>query len=368
MKKIVITLSLAAATMLVASDMRTEIAVTAGHNKFDTSSKMENAGLYGARVTLYETEVNKYGFQLGYDGIKDLKYEKNTDNKIETNLHRFYGHLVIDGEQEYRVTPYLYMGGGYEYLSEEIKGERSQGFADLGLGFKYYPTAGISLLLEFGALGKFDTHDVDYNAKVGLGYTFGSPYEEKQEVIDVLDTENKMPELNSIPVKRNYMDKTEVKESLPQVTPFLEPENDTAVVEDKIDTQEGVIDSTLEMIEEAPVEAPVTKKSAPTTSAEEVTVFKTYSKDTMVISDKPEQTVAKNYKDFYVQMAAYDRSSTKPILNTLSSNGYENTSVKKRGKTKLVLVGPYATFGDASMARGALLSIADDAFITNKPL
>ena len=361
-----ITLSLLVATSLLAGDgMRTEVAVTVGKNKFDSASKMQKETIYGARVTFYETQVNKYGFQVGYDGAKDVVYKG--ENK-KTNLHRGYVHLVIDGEQEYHVTPYIFMGGGYEYLSEEIKSDSSQGFVDLGLGFKYYPYTNFHLLIEAAAVGKFETRDLEYQAKLGLGYSLGEIFKTTQEPIDVLGDEKLEKSINSLENTKPSIE-----------TPIIETpsekldsvESTTTVIEDDM--------ATLADVEESEVAMPLSEIEEP--AQEERTkkikiVQKEYPESTTTFSDSDTVEVASttsseteevsSYRDIFVQMAAYDRVSATPMVNALLENGYDNTMIEQKGQRRMVWVGPFVSIADAKMARESLLNISSDAFIKIK--
>lgn len=325
MKKTIVTLSLIATTSLFAYDtFKTQVAVTAGYNKFDSASKMEDTSLFGIRATVYENEVNMYGLQVGYEGATGIDYE---DSSKKTDLHRIFTHLVVDGEEEYDVTPYLFLGAGYEYLSEEIKGEPSQGFIDLGLGFKYFFDRNFNVLLETRAVGKFDTRDLDLTTNLGLGYMFGGKKSLKQKPIIALDKNEE--DLEKIVPKRSIdiVNAPVVKEV--QIQAYTYPEEVSAM---KIDKGERV----MPYKELSPI------VTTPVVSYEEVAV---------------------SSGDYYVQMAAYNHTATEPLMNSLAKRGYANTLVHPRGNTSLVLVGPYMSREDALSAKRSLKSIKSDAFL-----
>ncbi len=322
MKKIILTLSLITITSLVASDsLKTEVALTAGYNKFDSASSMENASLFGIRATVYENEVNMYGLQVGYECSTGIEYANEV---IKTDLHRVFTHLVVDGEEEYDVTPYLFLGLGYEYLSDEIKGEPSQGFVDLGLGFKYFLDKNFNILLETRAVGKFDTRDLDLTTNLGLGYRFGGKYSAKPEPIIALDAHKKSMDIPVPATKISIVDIPRI-----EVPSYQYPEE---VSEMTIDRGEKV--STYH-------------DTVPTATTPSVS----YEEEVIVSGD------------YYVQMAAYNSTPTQPLIDTLAAQGYENTLVYPRGESNLVLVGPFMDRDEALRMKNALRSIRSDAFI-----
>jgi len=336
MKKVIVTLSLMAVSALIASDdIRAEIALTAGYNKFDSASKMDDTSLFGIRATMYEDEVNKYGLQVGYEGAMGIAYENSTE---ETDLHRLFTHLVVDGEEEYSVTPYLFLGGGYEFLTDEIKGEPSQGFLDLGLGFKYFIDNNFKALIETRAIGKFDTRDLGFNVNVGLGYAFGGKQRTVFEPIMALGS------------------KKDLKKDATKIT----PKTAINIVKAPMIETTNHIDALTAMVNE--IDAGVkTSTVAATSSYDEIPMATTMPFDEVPVSNVNETLISSG--EYYVQMAALNSTSTQPLVNDLTGKGYNNTKVHIRENTNLVLVGPYLTRADALTAKGALKSIKSDAFI-----
>ncbi len=317
MKKTLL-LSLAALSSLMASgNLHKEVAVTAGYNKFDGASLMENAAFFGIRGTIYENEVNKYGLQVGYEGSSGVDYAQSGQT---TSVHRFFTHLIADGEEEYNVVPYLLLGLGYEYLSDEIKGEPSQGFADAGIGFKYCIDEHFNLALETRAIGKLDTRDLDFNANLALGYMFGGERRDKFKPIVAFEKEKETT------VPKSIVPKTTINViHAPMVQPTPQIDEVTALV-NEIDTNAKPI---------------VTAQTS--TNAVDATVV--------------------NSGDYYVQMAALASTPTQPLVQQLSDKGYLNTIVYPRDDANLVLVGPYSSHKEAQKAKAALKHIRRDAFI-----
>jgi hypothetical protein len=332
MKKRILTLSLLVATVLGANEtFRTEVDVTAGYNKFDSASRLDSTTFYGIRATMYETEVNRYGLQLGYEGAFGTDYEKS---KLDTDIYRLYTHLVVDGETEYRVTPYILLGGGYEYLSDEIKGETSQGFVDLGIGFKYHLNDYLSILFETRGIGKFDTRDLGFNTNLGLGYTLGGTYKEKIKPIEALDK------------KSDVSEKIAPSHNRPKLDTDMSPVKFVTTKEHRpVKFEKIVVDSRSDARYENEVDAYVKEES--------VAALPQYDTKEAAISD-----------DFYVQVAAYNVTDPEPLMKRLADKGYDNALLHQRGTTTLVLVGPYVSAKEANRIKRSLRSIKSDAFVT----
>jgi hypothetical protein len=312
MKKIVTTLSLLLATTILSADSanRVEVELTAGVNKFDSSSRLslDNATMYGLRATMYESVVDKYGFQLAYEGAYGVDYGNLRANDAkESDVHRILANLVIDGDSDYGVVPYVILGGGYEFLSDEIKGEVSQGIADAGIGFRYYLDYGLTVGLEGKVIGKFDSNDLDYLGLFSLGYALNSTRVSNDTPVNAYNKIDQTPReiINDVKVD-NIIQKTEVVPT--------EVHIDTQINEVVIDNTEVVSDEVVDSV----------------TISDEV------------ISDDM----------YYIQVAAYKSRKTYPTVRKIKDLGLENVSVKQResaiGTLNVVVVGPYATKDEAT--------------------
>jgi hypothetical protein len=308
MKKIVTTLSLLLATTILSADSanRVEVELTAGVNKFDSSSRLslDNATMYGLRATMYESVVDKYGFQLAYEGAYGVDYGKLRANDAkESDVHRILANLVIDGDSDYGVVPYVILGGGYEFLSDEIKGEVSQGIADVGIGFRYYLDYGLTVGLEGKVIGKFDSNDLDYMGLFSLGYAFNS---------------NKVPDNTPI----NASNKIEQTPRAIINDTTLVKQTEVVPTEVHIDTKinEVVIDNTA--------------------------VVSDVVVDSVTIND---EVVSDGM--YYIQVAAYQSRKTYPTVKKVKALGFDNVSVKQKessiGTLNAVVVGPYTTKDEA---------------------
>lgn len=315
MKKMMLTLSLVAGTFLMADDaLKAQVALTAGYNKFDSASSMESTLLYGVRATIYENEVQSYGLQVGYEGNIGIAYENRTNT---TDIHRLFTHLIADGEEEYGVTPYILLGLGYEYLTDEIKGELSQGFADFGIGFRYFFAENFNTSLESRVVGKFNTRDLDIMTNLGFGYMFGGKHSKKVEPIVALSPNTKAID-DMVPVSQ-INDITIANQAEDGLT-------DMEIYNEEVSNNQNGI------------------------SHEVTTPRATY-------------TATAATGSYYVQMAAYRHTATHPLMSELSAHGIHNTSVHKRGGLSRILVGPYANRYEVRNALENLKRIRSDAFV-----
>ena len=154
-----------------ANGYHVQVTPVVGKNFSDSSSKMFNSdAMYGIRATYFPVPL--YGWQIGYERADDIAYE---GTQTTTSLQRLYLNLVVDGEEEMHITPYLLLGGGYEDLGTNIEGEPDQSFVQAGIGFRYGLNRYLNLMIEGRALYKFKMEDIDYVANAGLGVMLGHP-------------------------------------------------------------------------------------------------------------------------------------------------------------------------------------------------
>jgi len=215
------------------------------------------------------------------------------------------------------------LGGGYEFLSDEIKGEVSQGIADAGIGFKYYLDYGLTVGLEGKVIGKFDSNDLDYMGLFSLGYAL-----------------NSKKVSNDTPVNAyNKIDQTPLEVIN---TPTVDNSVQSSVVvptEVKIDTQvnEIVIDNNAVVSDQFITDEVITDEA---------------------ISDEM----------YYVQVAAYKSRKTYPTVRKIKDLGIENVLVKQRdtaiGTLNVVVVGPYESALEAKHALVRVKKVDRKSYIT----
>jgi hypothetical protein len=220
MRKTLLSLALLATTALFAEhNYDYQSTIYMGHNNFDSSSKMTDNNVFGIRATAYDEQY--YGWQLGYEMLSDIKHKTalstipgKGDQKKLTDVHRGYVNLVVDGKEELGITPYVLLGGGYEYLTQETKNDVSQGFLQAGLGFKYNINNYLNAAIEGRALGKVRTRDIDFILTAGLGFMFGHTDVNVREDI-------KIEEANLLKPKEDIS--TIVNEGITAPSPIISP-------------------------------------------------------------------------------------------------------------------------------------------------
>ena len=136
-----------------------------GQNSFDSASTLDKSKVvYGIRGTKYIDSWQ--GVQFGYERMDTIAYK---DHSGYLNMQRLYSNFVMDGIiEDYDILPYLLFGAGYELLDEESDNEVSQAFGQVGVGFKYNINSYLNVALEFRALKKARTDDLDLVSTLGF--------------------------------------------------------------------------------------------------------------------------------------------------------------------------------------------------------
>ena len=316
------------ATFALADGIKYEIEPTIGYNNFDGSSKMESTFMYGIRGTIQTNDF--YGYRLSYQRSDDVHYdESKVSNQKTTDVQRISAQMIMSGEVEYNIIPYVLFGLGYESLSDETAHDVSQGYVEGGLGFKYNLYNNLYANVEGSVLKKFDTDDVDYIVNLGFGYMLGNPINKpKLYQPSVLD---KGPIADNRYFKEQNVAKNIVVEN---------------VTSDAVDTKYTFnetqyipeIDTISSIVTTEAIASPVVYDAQPV-----------------------------NTNLYYVQVAAWFKSTDEKLLNKLDSRGFiydvENT-VRKGRDVQLVKVGPYEQYADAKVALRDLKKIKRDAYIT----
>ena len=172
MKKLLLPIMISVASLNAADTQAFSLTPTFGKNYSDASSKMTNSdllyGLKGAWIS-----ADGLGAEIGFEGGDDIMY---VGEDVITSLYRVFGHALLTGEDDYSVTPYAFLGAGYEFLSDNIQGNPDQSFLDAGVGFSYSLYTYLSIFLEAKALYKLDTEDIDYTTSVGFSLLFDEDF------------------------------------------------------------------------------------------------------------------------------------------------------------------------------------------------
>jgi cell division septation protein DedD len=348
--------------------------ITVGKNSFAKDSKMRDSTVFGIRATAYDGDIFRYGLQLGYECAIDTKYDEveSTSSTTKTDMHRLFVNMLVDGEEEYNVVPYLLFGLGYEYLSDELyKQDVSQGFAQTGLGFKYNITRSLNLALEGRVLGKFDTRDVDFIFSGGLGYMFGNNTSSKK-IIGFNSSKKKNP----VPSTSKRPSSIVVPSLVNNVSTTPKEINEREVVYS--DEQNIDLSMTVAPTVEVKPASIKTKKIDLVENSREMVVFDDFESTKNLEEVVFEEDRAKNntphvnqsYSNqgqFYVQMEAYRNRYSGGIVSKLRNSGYNNTLIHTSASSgrdlHRVLVGPYLTKNSARKVQKKLKRINPQAFI-----
>ncbi len=341
--------------------------VTFGKNSFAKDSSMKDNTIFGIRATAYDSDVFRYGLQVGYESALHTKYESRSSTSLiaETDIHRFFVNMIVDGEEEYNVVPYLLFGAGYEFLSDELSNmDVSQGFAQTGLGFRYNITRSLNVALEGRGLGKFDTRDIDFIFSGAIGYMFGNQRPSPKVIgfkneIKNSPTPSPKPILISAPLtvpvvaeidnRPVYEENQDIDLSM-TVAPIVETKPKSIVVQD------------VDLVEESG-KIVVFDDFETTQNLEEI-VFEEDIAKQVPSSSIPSYS---NSGQFYVQMGAYKSRHSANLVSKLRNHGYNNTLIhttaSKGRDLNLILVGPYLSKSEVKKVQRKLKRINPQAFI-----
>jgi len=209
MKKIFLTLSIATSMLLAKQNIKFEIEPTIGYNAFDRKSSIKNNYLYGVRVGLYST--NHLGFRLGYETSANLK-DNNSSVNGKNKFQRISGDFILYKDNEYKFTPYLLAGYGYESFEKNNDDIQNQSYAELGIGYRYALLQHFIYHLEAKEIYKFNSSETDFVLNMGLGLLFGGDNRDiTKSKLDNLIAMNK----KNIPQKQ--FTPAPIKKSVPEV-------------------------------------------------------------------------------------------------------------------------------------------------------
>ncbi len=332
MKKFALYTFLSLSAALVADGgIKYEIEPTIGYNSFDSSSKMESTFMYGIRGTLHANDY--YSYRLSYQRSDDVHYSSSAQiTEKTTDVQRISGQVLMNGKEEYNVIPYILLGLGFESLSDETTHDVSQGYVEGGLGFKYNMYNNLYVNIEGQVLKKFDTDDVDYGVNFGFGYMLG--YTPKPQVYKPSELDERPIADNRLPIKQNLTKKK-----------VIEPIKQKEVAKKYTFNEEQQIPYIPEL-NNSPVISSIIAPNA------------------IVLKEYQQPLSSKLY---YVQMAAWFKSSDEKLLNRLENRGFAydiENAVRKGQEVQLVKVGPYEQYSDAKLALQDLKTIKKDAYIT----
>jgi len=344
MKKIALLTFLSVSSIMAQDGIKFEVEPTVGYNNFDNESKMKDSFMYGVRGTAY---INCfYAYRLNYQRADDVHYKKESSStstgssKLQTtDVQRIAGELIMSGEEDYHVIPYVMLGLGYESLSDSTKHDVSQTYVEAGVGFKHNWLNNLYATLEGNVLRKFDTKDIDYGITFGVGYMFGE---------------------KSDSVVQRYQPKT-FMDTEPTPLPVIQSKRYKAVERPTVITKQPIAPIGKYSFEEKRATstyiAPVTTR---TRTQEPVGNF--VETNSYAIVDN-----SANENSYYIQVAAWFKSEDPRLLTKLDNSGlaYEVITAQRKGReAQIVRVGPYISFADAKADLANVKKVKRDSYIT----
>jgi len=324
------------ATSLYAVKIEVMPTVGKAFNAEDDSLKDDEI-LYGVRGTVF----------LNEEVAVQAALEASTNNEIKnhhgakTDLERVSANIIYEKDLGSRIRPYGIIGVGNETthgLTAPSTGDGSQGFINAGAGLKFGLSKHIDLVTEARWLRKLTNNDDDIIATVGLGVNTGSskcvaPTPDVPSVTETSDVQNaiNLAEFRKLSQKKateTVIQKPTVVETVTTTTP--------AVVEESIPADAIVLEEDATVAEAQPVE-------------------------TSYVEEAPASE-----DGYYVQMAALFKGNGESLIKRLEQKNYpyvKHNVTKGAREATLILVGPYSTKLEASIASKYLKRLKKDAFI-----
>ncbi len=298
-----------------------EIMPTVGKKIANKDTTLDDSKvLMGIRGTAYVTPNT--GIQL----TAESSLNNPTIGGGDTDIERAAVNGIYEGGTA-KVRPYVTAGVGYEWThgnTVQLTDDDSQPYANAGVGVKFGLKNNLSLVTEVKGIHKFENGDNDLIGTVGLGMKIGAPAQKAPTCAPA----KKVLSLDEF----SRMCKT--KPAAAQPAPM--PEAPAAV-------------ETVQS-EPAAVVEPEATCVVESTPAEEESV------------EIPE--------GYYVQMAALFKSSGAMLTSKLERKNYPYVvyNTKRGGRdVALVLVGPYHSRREASVAKRYLRRLSRGAFVKKFP-
>ncbi len=191
MKKLLLSASVA---VVLSSSLMAEYTIEPVVTKSFTksSSSLDDYSSFGVKVS--RELVDSLSLQLGYEYADDAEYK---GSNTTTDLMRYSVNALYDFKNLSNVTPYIYLGGGYEKVNNKHFGLDSQAIWNTGLGVKYALTETVSLFTEGRFTHKVETEDNDKSVGFGVSIKFGG--EKPQPVQPVAEPVKEAPKAVEAP-------------------------------------------------------------------------------------------------------------------------------------------------------------------------
>jgi len=324
--------------------VKIEVMPTVGKAFKTSQDRMEDDEiLYGVRGTVFLND--EVGLQASFEGSTGNKVGTASQKASgsETDIERVSANIVYEKNTGKRIRPYIIVGTGLEATHGSVAPagrDGSQGFIQAGGGLKFGINKRVDLVTEAKWIRKLSNNDDDIVATVGLGINSGH-INTKPNIPSVLETSEVQNAINLAEFKKLAAQKKAAPIAIP--------------VEESISTG-------LEVVEEGiPADAIILTDDA-TTQPLEVVEEGDYIETPSSVASYDEGT----QDGFYIQMAALFEGTGQALTSRLESKDYPYVlhNVEKRGReATLVLVGPYETQQEASVAMRYLKRLKSDAFV-----
>jgi hypothetical protein len=221
MKKVILFIFM---TGLLFAQNQSDIAFTAGYNKFDDPLMLrEHRGFYGIRGGVYQD--NGFGLQLGYE-------QANGANCQGLDLKRYYANALLQSTQAGKLKPYGLLSLGYE-TSNIHEHKPDQTFIGAGVGVRYALAQNVNGFIETRVLRKLKSDDTDIITTLGLAYVLNnniSMYPQQRAVY----TPRVQPEVLT-PVIEETRYQQRAQPAAVYVEPYVEPYQERVAVETQKD-------------------------------------------------------------------------------------------------------------------------------------
>ncbi len=295
--------------------------------KTDGDSMKDDRMFFGVRGNAYLND--NVAIQAGIEASTD---NKMSDNGL-TDIERVSLNAIYELNNGYKVRPFALAGfGGEKVHRSSPTNDDSQLFFNLGGGLKFALSDRIDLIAETKWLRKLENKDNDLIATIGLGIKLGG-------------TKRGMSSSASVAVpsvqETSEVDNAISLEKLREINAQKEAPAAPVVTQSVVSTVEPVI------IESGLEEA-------------------TYIEDTNFIEDTSATYEAISESGYYIQMAAFFGGDGGALPDRLEQKNYPYIfhSVNRKGKdATLILVGPYESKAEATVAMKYLKRLKRDAFI-----
>ncbi len=209
MKKSILLTSLFLGSLINLYALPSEISVHTGYNTTQQSSPLDYSYSYGIRMSKYINKNNALGIAYNYmNGVEDKNSSKQSD------IHRASFNIIHDFQTKNRkLKPYVFAGGGYEYIDNEHNDILSQAFIDYGVGIKYQLNNYFNISADMQAIHKLDSSDIDLLSSIGVGMVFGA------KEIAKPDQSSKIEELPKLQPKTKKQEKKIVEKVVQEEKP-----------------------------------------------------------------------------------------------------------------------------------------------------